>query len=283
VIVSDNGSVDGSVEAIRERFPWVKVIENNANLGFGKANNIGAKQAKGEVLFFLNPDTLIVKGIEEMVEYVKVQKEVGVVGPVIYNGNNEVDDTTHLPIYTPFKLFLYYFFYRYQRRRRLLNIATHIRSLIPFEAETIMGACIMIRKTLFNSINGFDEKFFFGQEDMDMCLTIKKNGYTNKVFPLAEIIHFRGRSSGKSEDVILNMGSEKSLYFYKKNYPFSIFFVYLITIVFLSLHIFISFMKKIYYIISNNKTALSQRNKIIHQDWMTLKSYLNLKTIKYIL
>ncbi|MCL5276208.1 MAG: glycosyltransferase [Deltaproteobacteria bacterium] len=90
VIVSDNGSVDGSVEAIRERFPWVKVIENNANLGLGKANNVGAEQAEGQVLFFLNPDILIIKGIEEMVDYIGEHKEGGLLVPVIFDRNNHL-------------------------------------------------------------------------------------------------------------------------------------------------------------------------------------------------
>ncbi len=281
VIVSDNGSVDGSVEAIRERFPWVKVIENNANLGFGKANNIGAEQAEGEVLFFLNPDTLIIKGIEEMVEYVMEHKEVGIMGPVIYNANNKIDDTTSLIIYSPFKLFLSFYFYTYLKKQRQ-DITTYIRSQFASEVDSISGACILMRKNLFNDIKGFDEIFFFGMEDIDICIRIKQNGYTIKVFPLAEIVHLGGKAFIKVSDEISNRGAIQTCYFYKKHYPFSVLFVYLNIITFFLLRLFVSLIKTSYYRLSNDKTVLKERENIIHQSWIILKSYLTIKTIRFL-
>ena len=194
VIVSDNGSVDGSVEAIRERFPWVKVIENNANLGFGKANNIGAKQAKGEVLFFLNPDTLIVKGIEEMVFYLLKHPNVGVSSPVVFDLSN-----LNKPGYHPIVfghiisniLEIIPFFYRYRRSRYYANIAKKQ----PFYAKVIAGHAMMFNKNAFETIGKFDNSIFMGGEEEDLYLRLVKKHYRIVVNPKASILHYGGRST----------------------------------------------------------------------------------------
>jgi GT2 family glycosyltransferase len=176
IIVSDNGSVDGSVEAIRERFPWVKVIENNTKYGFGKANNIGAKQAKGEVLFFLNPDTLIIKGIEEMVEYILRNREVGVINPLIVDEHDEFENSyIHYKIASSlsFQLInLIYprpFYIRWNRKH-----INNVNEMNVFKIERFYGCAFLIKRNLFEGIRYFDENIFIYFEEEDIFLRLKK-------------------------------------------------------------------------------------------------------------
>src|SRR5690606_2258053 len=86
IIIIDNASDDGSVEFIREKFPQVKLIANNTNLGFGKANNIGLKQASGEYVLLINPDTIVAEDtFEKMIKFFGSNSNVGLAGCKILN------------------------------------------------------------------------------------------------------------------------------------------------------------------------------------------------------
>ncbi|MCL4479017.1 MAG: glycosyltransferase family 2 protein [Deltaproteobacteria bacterium] len=288
VIVSDNGSVDSSIEAIHERFPWVKVIENNANLGFSKANNVAVKQAKGEVLFIFNPDTLVIKGMEEMVEHIREHKEIGIMGPVIYDQDNNMDLYTCFLEYSPLHLFLGTFFDPYYNRRRNHNLMTRMKSFSPVEVDKISGACMLIRKELFDKVGGFDETFFFGGEEQDICLTVKENGYAIKLFPLAEIVHFRSKSIPKNPSMILekrihNHTNEPYFYLYKKHFPsYAIVFLYFLTLIVNVRLIVVSSIKKVYFTYKKDTAAYSQRDALFRGSRIILKYSLSIKTIKFL-
>ncbi|MGC8579451.1 MAG: glycosyltransferase family 2 protein [bacterium] len=202
VIVSDNGSIDGSVEAVREKFPWVKIIENKANLGFGKANNIGAQYAKGEVLFFLNPDTIIIQGISEMVRFLLDHPEVGLLGPVILDQNQK--ETTYSPAPVFISLFVQIadllltpivrFFFSYQKK----IVSDCIRHNLPCKVKLIHGCAMMMRKETFIKISGFNELLFMYGEEMEMSVKMKRYSYKVIIHPEGRIIHLGGRSSNKN-------------------------------------------------------------------------------------
>ena len=199
VIVSDNGSVDGSVEAIRERFPWVKIIENKANLGFGKANNIGSNVAKGEILFFLNPDTKIIYGIEEIVDYFMKYPKLGLMGPSLIN---EKDQNATL-----FYLFIYYnliiqiidlifdppFKRLYEQYKKWL-ILKSIKKKKPLGIKLVQGSAMLFSKKTFVKIGRFDEHIFMHQEEPDICIRVNKNNYKVMIYPSAAVLHYGGKS-----------------------------------------------------------------------------------------
>ena len=273
VIVSDNGSVDGSVEAIRERFPWVKVIKNNANLGFSKANNIGAKQAKGEVLFFLNPDTLIIKGIEEMGEYVLTHQEVGLVGAVTYQEDG-ISPQSVAQLITPFRLLMYLYMYQiYNNRLKRLNDKI-ISSEKPYKVDYISGANMLIRKALFLEIGLWDEKFFLGHEDHDLCIRINRNGYDIIIFPSAGIIHLRGRSYKVDPFPWLSNSGSTTLYYYHKHFHAYLPIVYPAIFFFHVFRLVISYIKKLFYILTTNKGEIEFRNRMIKESKLSIISLL---------
>jgi len=282
VIVSDNGSVDGSVEAIRERFPWVKVIENNANLGFSKANNIAVSQARAEILFILNPDTIIINGIEEMVEYIRANRKAGIVGPIILDKNNMLSYMSDFHIDSYLKLFLYLFLYKYYINKDLKKIENKLKLQMPIDIAWVSGVAMLIRKDVFNKINGFDEEFGFGFEDEDLCIRVKKSGYSMVVFPQAQIIHFGNSSFKKDPYAGLKTSGHSSIYFYKKNYSLFPSLVRLIIVLFYSFRITISVIKKVYYKLIGDEIASKERTKIIHNTLLAFRSFFDSKWSKAI-
>jgi len=229
IIVSDNGSTDASVEAIREKFPWVKLIENNANLGFGKANNVAAAQAKGEVLFFLNPDTLIIKGIEEMTEYTKNNNEAGVLNPIIIQDGEELS-------YSPFFEFSFTghilgfilrSYYTYLGKLQ----PKKIRGRTPFKVSQVFGSAMMIRKEVFRKISGFDEDLFMYGEEIDLVLKLDKLHCKNVVFPDSAIIHRGGAATDKKNyRKICYRGMKSEMLLLKKHFSYTWFLRYLLKI-----------------------------------------------------
>jgi len=226
VIVSDNGSSDGSVEAIRKRFPWVNIIENNANLGFGKANNIGAKIAKGSLLCFLNPDTLIKNGIKDMIQYLMDHQDVGFISPVVY----EPDGVTLAYLYKPIYFYLSLqlvdlflpplarLFYTYQKYQQKINLSKQM----PFSPQLVHGCIMVFKKEIFFKIGGFDEQIFMYGEETDIWFKLKRVKIKPIIFPYASIIHLGSRSVNKVPKLSTeSRGAESLRYLLKKYFPFT--------------------------------------------------------------
>ena len=250
VIVSDNGSVDGSVEAIRERFPWVKVIENNANLGFGKANNIGAEQAEGKVLFYLNPDTLIKGGIEDMVYFVLEHSEIGVAAPVLYNSNNTINFQAGyymsiaiqiITVLTPLPILTMIAAYKKHMAQKCFINKT------PFIIELVTGCAMMFRKDVFNKIGGFDNNIFMYDEEIDLHLMLKQSHYKSAIYNTASIIHFEEKSASKyiSNTEKVYMCAKSLKYILKKHFHLTWRVRYLLQTTRYARHIITSFIKVI--------------------------------------
>ena len=199
IIVADNGSADGSTKTIKERFPWVIVVENNSNLGFGKANNIGAKQAKGKVFFFLNPDTRVLGGIEEMVMFLLNHPETGICGPLIFDRENKEVTYFEMSVYLNLLLQItdlmftplarLYFTYKRFTFRKKVNDGK------PFTTNLIHGSAMMFNKTAFDAVGGFDEDLFMYGEEADIGIKMKKQNYRITIFPQARIVHYEGSST----------------------------------------------------------------------------------------
>ncbi len=225
VLVCDNGSSDGSLDVVNRKFPWVHTIDNKLNLGFGRANNIGAAHAKAEILFFLNPDTVIDHGIEQMCSYMVEHKDTGLMGPVVMDRNN-ARSLFYPPVYsniilqsmdliatpvarlnTTWKKFIYN---RYIDRGQI------------FDTGCVIGCAMMFRKDAYFAINGFDERIFMYLEEFDICRRLKKRDYKVQVFPQAAIIHYGGHSTKQlPSDFIMKIGTQSFKIVLKKHFPHS--------------------------------------------------------------
>ena len=163
IIVVDNASRDNSVDLITEKFgSEVKLIRSPKNVGFGQANNLAASVAKSEFLLVLNPDTTIpdTKALFNLIVFLETHPKVGMVGPVIEEPRK---GKRVLPRLT------------YPSSRHLKYTQTFKK--LPGSIAWILGACMLFRRELYQSISGFDPDYFLYGEDADICLRVRKKGY----------------------------------------------------------------------------------------------------------
>lgn len=218
VIVVDNASTDGSVQ-VAKSFKGVKVIENKKNLGFGTANNQGAKTAIGKWLFFFNSDAyLIDNSLPKLLERLNKDKKIGVAGPLILNTDRTIQQSVGFFPNLP-QVFYWMSFLDDLPGGDLLK-PYHVDHDGFYKKEQkvdwVTGAAMIARKDVFKKVNGFDEKIFLYSEDVDLCYKIKAAGFKIIFSPAAIVVHL-GRGSHKGTNIGAIVGEYKGvLYFYKK-------------------------------------------------------------------
>jgi len=202
VFVVDNNSVDGSVVLVEKKFPEVKLIKNDKNLGFSKANNQAISQAKGEYVLLLNPDTLVEDDtFKKCIDYMDKNEKAGALGVKMIDGKGDFLPESKRGLPTPnvafYKIFaLSKLFPRSKKFGRY-----HLSYLDKNEihnVDVLSGAFMMIRKTVIDEIGMLDETFFMYGEDIDLSYRIIKAGYNNVYFPNTRIIHYKGESTKKN-------------------------------------------------------------------------------------
>jgi GT2 family glycosyltransferase/glycosyltransferase involved in cell wall biosynthesis/SAM-dependent methyltransferase/Flp pilus assembly protein TadD len=188
VIIIDNGSSDGTGDFLQQLGGDVRVITNSRNLGFAKACNQGARVARGTYVVFLNNDTIPLQGwLGALVAEVEMHPEVGIVGGKLLYPDGTVQhagvvlDRTHLSPYHIYKSFPGDHPAVNQRR----------------EFQIVTGACLLIRRSLFQEVGGFDEAFVNGFEDVDLCLKIREKGHVVVYQPRSVLYHLESQTSGR--------------------------------------------------------------------------------------
>jgi GT2 family glycosyltransferase len=192
VIVSDNSSTDGSPEMIKTEFPWVKYTEG-PNEGFSKGNNRARSLVEGEMVLFLNPDTIVHENVfAKTVAYLKEHKDVGAVTCklVLADGTNDKDVRRRFT--TPWISF----------GRLVLGLGKRywyldIPDTVTHEVDAIQGAFFLTWKKILDKVGWFDEEYFFDGEDMDLCFQIHKAGYKLVYYPDVTVTHLKGVTKGK--------------------------------------------------------------------------------------
>ncbi len=182
IIVIDNASFDKCHSIITNEFPGVHFIQSHQNLGFAKANNLGAEQAHGDFLLFLNPDTEILgNAISEMLSAIRKLPLAGVIGCKLLN----TDMTLQNSCIQPFPTILNQSLDSDILLRRFPGFSIWgpvphlLNQLGPSEVQAISGACMMIRKEIFTEIGGFSTDYFMYTEDIDLCYRVRSAGYIN--------------------------------------------------------------------------------------------------------
>lgn len=214
VIVADNGSTDGSLQAIRNRFPWVKIIENKKNIGFAAGNNRAIEKAHGKIILLLNSDTLVFSdSFEKMIEFMGKTKDAGAATARLELPDGALDLACHRGFPTPWNALTYFL--------RLEKLLPNVRIFSGYhqtwknfaevhEVDAISGACFFIRKKVVEEVGLLDERYFMYAEDLDWCMRIKKAGWKTYYNPEAEIIHFKKRSGrSKSEELPISPQTRK--------------------------------------------------------------------------
>ncbi len=215
LIIIDNGSVVKSVDKLKSEirkngYKNISVIENKKNLGFSKGCNIGSQYAKGEVLLFLNNDTVVNDtGLWEMLKYIESHNNVAILGGKLTNPSGK-EQACVGNFYTPFQAVL--LLLGLQRFEGISKNPSQIT-----EVDWVKGGCMMIRTEIFKRLGGFDEKIFMYTEDMEICYRARKIGEKVYFYPNVSIVHKDYGSSDRTF-AIVNI-YENLLYFYKKHRP----------------------------------------------------------------
>ena len=215
VVVADNGSTDGSQQMLAEKYPEVKIIQNEGNVGLGKASNQGIEATNGRYVLLLNNDT-IVNGpaLDMLVEFLAAQPEAGAVAGKLLNPDGSFQSG-----YAPFSTLLEEFL-----------IATHIGELLwsgyPSHGDSneikatgwLSSACLLVRRSALDKIGLLDESYFIYGDEADLQYRLNKAGWKVYFLPSSTIIHFGGRSMDRWKR--RKMVYRGKMMFYKKNYGF---------------------------------------------------------------
>ncbi len=198
VIVVDNASSNKfDKDEFMDNYSNISFIDNEENVGFAKANNQGAKEALGEYLFLLNSDTVINTDVlSPLVRFYESNKDIGILGPRLLNQDRSVQ-----------------YYGSVLGRYKYLGKEPRVVSFLS-------GAAMLIRKKLYLEVGGFDENYFFYNEDIDLSKTIVRKGYKNYYHPGIVLIHLGGGSTFSSKS-LKKQALQSSWYFFKKFYlPF---------------------------------------------------------------
>lgn len=223
IIVVDNNSTDGSCEMIKWKFPSVKLIANNDNKGFSKANNQGVAVARGEYILFLNPDTVMPEDFfSKTISYMDTHPEAGSIGPKLLDGKGQFapDGKKSFPSLSV-AIFKTTGINKIFSKSPYFNkyYAVHIGENDTAEVDVLSGCCMLVRNKVLNEIGGaFDEDYFMYCEDVDLAYRIKKAGYKNIYYPEATLIHYKGESTRKATLSYVRIFNEALVTFVKKHY-----------------------------------------------------------------
>ena len=190
VFVVDNASSDGSADMVAEEFPNVKLIRNEDNLGFSKANNVGIKQSKGNNVLLLNPDTIVLNNaLQKMIYFLENHPEVGIVGPELLNPDGSVQFSSKN--YFPFMfdgLLISHIVRKFFKTREFAH------SHITEQTCWVIGSCLMVKRKILEIVGLLNEHITFFFEDADLCLRVTKAGFKVFFIKEANIIHYGGAS-----------------------------------------------------------------------------------------
>lgn len=221
IIVVDNSS--NPLERCTYDNEKVAVISNVENKGFGHACNIGAANSNGNILLFLNSDTLIHdNSLKKCINFIKQDEEIGVLGARILLKDGTLDHGCRRGFPTPNAALYYYVGLdrkfpeskKYGAYRQ-----TFLNEFESNEVDSVSGAFLMINKKLFDCINGFDETFFMYGEDLDLCYRVKEKGYKVIYYADAVITHLKGQSGlYKSSKTVIYHFYNAMIIFYRKHY-----------------------------------------------------------------
>ena len=200
VIVVDNASADGSPEMVRARYPQARLIVSAENRGYSAANNQGAAVAEGDYLLYLNSDTVVAAdALVKPLTYLQDHPEVGALTVRLVYPNGERDPDNHRGFPTPWNAFCHF-----TLLSRLFphspRFNGYFRSYEAFDTirpvPVIAGSYMMMPRALDRLLGGWDETYFFYGEDIDYCYRIHEAGYQIIYYPLVEVVHYKGASSG---------------------------------------------------------------------------------------
>ncbi len=213
VIVLDNASDDGSADAIADAFPAVRLIRLPSNVGFAAANNLAARDARGEFLLLLNPDTVVLDAaVDKLVAFARANARAHIFGGRTVFADGRLNGASCWRRPTPWSV---------------ACIGLGLTSIFPNsrifaresygawqrdsvrEVDIVSGCFLLIRRAVWEELGGFDAAFFMYGEDADLCLRARKLGYRCLITPDAQIVHYGGASEKVRADKMVRLFAAK--------------------------------------------------------------------------
>lgn len=212
VYVVDNHSTDDSVEVVRKSYPWVHLIESQENLGFACANNKAMRESSSEYVLLLNPDTVIEEDtLRGVLDFMDAHPKAGGAGVQMHNADGTLAPESRRALPTPWVSFL-----------KMLGFSkryymSHLPWDEPAQIDVISGAFCMLRRRALDEVGLLDEDFFMYGEDIDLSYRLLKGGWQNWYLPFP-IVHFKGKSTQKSDFRYVHVFYNAMLIFFRKHY-----------------------------------------------------------------
>ncbi len=210
----DNASVDGSVEAVKQTYPNVNIIQNRKNLGFAAANNQAFANMQGRYALLLNTDTVLTEGaVAEIYRFMESHPDVAMAcGQLLNADGSRQNSFANFPSLASLifgeALLQLLFPKKYPGKRKEI--------FDPMEVDSCIGACLMVRAAAMETVGWLDENFFFFLEETDWAFRMKQAGWRVCIVPSARIFHFQGQSVG--HDIRSRILFYRSRYFYFKKW-----------------------------------------------------------------
>ena len=239
VWVVDNGSHDGSPDAVRRDFPTVNVIENEENLGFAVANNLAFRKIHSRYALLVNTDAVLKEGaVEALYAFMESHCDVGMAcGQLLNRDGSRQNSIANFPSLlsllcneTLLRIFLPR---QYPSKRKTYKK--------PIQVESCIGACLMVRKKAMDAIGLLDERYFFFFEETDWAYRMQQGGWRVCFVPSSRIFHFQGQSIGHNVKSRIMFYRSRYLFFrkwHRRSFPF----IYLAVFLRLLVNVFLNFL-----------------------------------------
>ena len=195
IVVVENNSVEQSIRDYYKELgsdPKVKIVTYEGGFNYSRINNVGVKETKGEYLLFLNNDTEVISPdwMEQLLMYAQ-RKDVGAVGAKLYYADNTIQ---HAGVVIGLGAHRSAGHTHYKMPREHLGYMG--RLCYAQDVTAVTGACLMVKKSIYEEVDGLDESFTISLNDVDLCLKIREKGYLNIFTPFAELYHYESKSRG---------------------------------------------------------------------------------------
>ncbi len=217
----DNASGDGSVEAVKQNYPGVKIIQNKKNLGFAAANNIALERMCGRYALLLNTDTILTNGaVKNLFDFMEKNQNAGMAcGQLLNQDGSKQNSIANFPgilsLLCNESLLQILFPGKFPGKRREYKK--------PVKVDSCIGACLMVRKKAMDEVGLLDKRYFFFFEETDWAYRMKQSGWKIYLVPSAGIFHIQGQTVGHNAGSRIMFYRSRYIYFKKwrpRSYPF---------------------------------------------------------------
>ncbi|MCH8034637.1 MAG: glycosyltransferase family 2 protein [Bacteroidetes bacterium] len=219
VIVVDNNSPDRSVEKLTSEFPQFRFEFLNTNYGFGHGNNVGAFKTTGKYLLLLNPDTYLVDNLPlKLYHFAEKHPDYGIIGPRLYFPDGTIQISA-----AKFPNLKQEIAYHFGLLSIGLNLIYKLKEKLYkgeyYKVDFVFGSCMFINREVFETVKGFDERYFLLSEETDFCYEVRKNtDYQIIYWRGAKIIHLKSQITGQNVPSRIKLAYESKLRFFNKHY-----------------------------------------------------------------